>query len=271
MQDLKTFAIAIAHEAGAFLKKRISCEHVVHYKGEINIVTGEDRGSEEILKSRISKAFPDHGILAEESSEIDARSEFRWIIDPLDGTTNYAHGYPVFCVSVALEKMGQVVLGVVFDPMRDETFVAVAGEGAFLNGHRISVSATAELSRSLLATGFPYDLRENRDNNLHYFIAMSFKCQAVRRAGAAALDLAYTSAGRFDGFWELRLKPWDTAAASLLVREAGGMVSEISGDAHHSGSPHIVASNGKLHREIMSVLKKTDPLFCGLPSANRSE
>ena len=254
MQDLKTFAIAIAHEAGAFLKKRISCEHVVHYKGEINIVTGEDRGSEEILKSRISKAFPDHGILAEESSEIDARSEFRWIIDPLDGTTNYAHGYPFFCTSIAYEVAGALVCGVVYNPVFDELFFASLGKGAFLNGEPLKTSATTDLKQSLLATGFPYDL--DGVNNLDHFAAFLFQAQALRRDGSAALNLAYVAAGRFDGFWELHLNSWDTAAGVLLLKEAGGRVTGFEGEPFDIYAGRVVASNGLIHEAMLRVLRE---------------
>jgi len=261
MHDWKNFTVAIAHEAGSLLKERFGKKHVIDYKGDINIVTEADRFSEDLLKSRISRTFPDHGILAEESDEIESRSEYRWLIDPLDGTTNYAHGYPAFCVSIALEQAGETIMGVVHNPMLDETFVAEAGKGAFLNNERLSVSTISDISSGLLATGFPYDLRENRDNNLNYFIAMSMRAQAIRRAGSAALELAYTAAGRFDGFWELRLKPWDTAAGCLMVREAGGTVSDLEGNAHGPESSVVVASNGKIHHVMLSILTETAPQF----------
>jgi myo-inositol-1(or 4)-monophosphatase len=261
MDAFKEFAIKIAHEAGALLKDRFGRGHQVHHKGAIDLVTETDRLSEDLLKSRIHGTYPDHGILAEESDEIETRSEYRWILDPLDGTTNYAHGFPVFCVSIALEKNGDIVLGVVFNPMMNETFMAQRDEGAFLNAARLSVSKTASVSESLFATGFPYDIREKRDNNLNYFAAMATRAQAIRRCGSAALDLAYTAAGRFDGFWELRLKPWDTAAAALMVCEAGGVIADIHGDEHRFDSPGIVASNDRIHEEMISIFKRTDPLF----------
>jgi myo-inositol-1(or 4)-monophosphatase len=261
MEVFKEFAVEIAHRSGTLLKERFGRNHKVTYKGEINIVTDADQLSEDMMKSAIARRFPDHGILAEESAEIESRSEYRWIIDPLDGTTNYAHGYPAFCVSVALEKSGTVILGVVFNPMLDETFIAQLDNGAYLNGGRITVSETPIMNRSLLATGFPYDLRENPDNNLNYFFEMSTQAQAVRRAGSAALELAYTAAGRFDGFWELRLKPWDTAAACLMVREAGGIVTDIAGNEHRPDSKSVLASNEKIHPEMLSILKKTSPVF----------
>jgi len=182
-----------------------------------------------LIIDSIKRNFPDHGILSEESPAITGTGKLRWIIDPLDGTTNYSHGYPVFCVSIALENEGVIVLGVIYDPMREDMFVAVRGKGAYLNNKKLKVSSVKNISRSLLATGFPYDIRESKENNLDYFNAMAVKVQAIRRAGSAALDLAYLAAGRFDGFWELKLKPWDTAAGCLMVEEAGGVISDIAG------------------------------------------
>ena len=260
MKDYREFIETVAVEAGALLRERIDDRHTVQYKGEINLVTEADRLSEALIVERIRRAFPDHDILAEESPETANGSGFRWIIDPLDGTTNYAHGYPVFCVSIALEVEGMIRLGAVYNPMLDELFIAEKGEGAFLNGRRLAVSRTAKLSRGLLATGFPYDLRENRNNNINYFGAMALNAQAIRRAGSAALDLAYVAAGRFDGFWELKLMPWDTAAGWLLVAEAGGIVTDLRGDPYHLHSPHILASNGLIHGEIAAILAATDPL-----------
>ena len=259
MEIFKAFAIAMAHEAGAILKERFGAQHAVDYKGAINLVTEVDRLSEEQIKTRIRNNFPDHGILAEESAELPGHSEYRWVIDPLDGTTNYAHGYPAFCVSIALEKAAKVVLGVIFNPLLNETFVAEVGKGAFLNGERLGVSSTASVAKGLFATGFPYDLRENPNNNINYFVAMSRRAQAIRRAGSAALELAYTAAGRFDGFWELRLRPWDTAAGCLMIKEAGGRVSDLYGEEHDLDAPAVVASNGIIHEEMLSILGRTDP------------
>lgn len=256
MIDYREFTVAVAREAGTVLKKTLNKKHTVAYKGEINIVTEADRISEDLIIGRIYERFPLHDILAEESKETDSGSDFRWIIDPLDGTTNYAHGYPVFCVSIALEKEGEVCLGVIYNPMLREMFVAEKGKGAFLNGRRLYVSGTVELSKSLLATGFPYDIRESENNNIAYFNAMAVSAQAIRRAGSAALDLAYLAAGRFDGFWELKLMPWDMAAGCLLVEEAGGVATDIWGGDFRLLSPHILASNGKIHRQMMEVLKK---------------
>ncbi|MHB8770688.1 MAG: inositol monophosphatase family protein [Syntrophales bacterium] len=259
-KDYRQFMETTTREAGKLLQERLGDLHTVQYKGEINLVTEVDRLSEALIVERIRRRFPGHDILAEESPEWAGGSAFRWIIDPLDGTTNYAHGYPVFCVSVALEVEGEVRLGAVYTPLLAELFVAEKGAGALLNGRRLAVSATAELSRGLLATGFPYDLRENRDNNLSYYRAMAKHAQAIRRTGSAALDLAYVAAGRFDGFWELRLMPWDTAAGLLLVAEAGGMVTDLAGGPYQLRSPHILASNGLIHREMIDLLAATDPL-----------
>jgi myo-inositol-1(or 4)-monophosphatase len=260
MADYREFLASIAREAGALLAQRFHGTHTVDYKGEIDLVTEADRMSEELLISRISREYPHHDILAEESAETNTGSDYRWIIDPLDGTTNYAHGFPVFCVSIALEFRGEVVVGAVYDPMRDELFLAEKGGGAFLNDSVISISPTEDIARGLLATGFPYDIREKPDNNINYFNEMALKAQAIRRAGSAAIDLAYVAAGRFDGFWELKLRPWDTAAGWLLVEEAGGRVSELSGAPYTLNSPSIMASNGYLHESMRNIFATIDPL-----------
>lgn len=246
----------IAKKAGNLLKKKLNEQHTVEYKGEINLVTEVDHLSEKMLVSLIKRKFPRHNILTEESPAENNGSEFRWIIDPLDGTTNYAHGYPVFCVSIALEKANDICLGAVYNPMLNEMFWAEKGKGAFLNDRKLSVSGNTELSRSLLATGFPYDIRETKDNNIAYFNLMAMRVQAIRRVGAAALDLAYLAAGRFDGFWELKLMPWDTAAGWLLVKEAGGEVTDLFGRDFSLTSPHILASNGKIHQDMIRVLRQ---------------
>ncbi len=256
MDDYREFAISVAREAGIFLKERLNDKHVIDYKGEINIVTEVDRVSEELIKSRIQQRYPHHDILAEELTNTAKGSEFRWLVDPLDGTTNYAHGYPVFCVSIALEEKSEIRLGVIYNPMLDEMFVAEKGRGAFLNGQKISVSNTSDLSRSLLATGFPYDIRNDENNNINYFTGMAKSAQAIRRAGSAALDMAYVAMGRFDGFWELKLMPWDTAAGLLLIIEAGGVVTDLFGGNFSLESPHVLATNGKIHYDMIDVLEK---------------
>jgi len=253
--DYCSLAVGAAKEAGLFLRRHLNQAHEIEFKGEINLVTEADRTSEALIVSRIRQAFPDHDIMAEESPDIRNGSSYRWIIDPLDGTTNYAHGYPVFCVSIALEYRDEVILGVIYNPMMDELYVARKGRGALLNNGKIAVSGTADLSRSLLATGFPYDIRESKEDNIDNFVAMAKRVQAIRRAGSAAFDLACLAAGRFDGFWELKLAPWDTAAGCLMVTEAGGQVSDLYGGPFRLTSPHILASNGKLHEGMISVLK----------------
>lgn len=256
MTELMDFAQNLAREAGRLLGEKLTGHNPVYYKGTIDLVTEADRMSEELILAQISRRYPDHGILSEESAQKNEQAMMRWIIDPLDGTTNYAHGFPFFCVSIALEKEGIVVLGVVYDPLRDELFTASRGGGAYLNGKKMQVSTVNDLSRSLLATGFPYDIRVSPDNNLNFFSAMAKTAQAVRRPGAAALDLSYLAAGRIDGFWELKLKPWDTAAAVLMVTEAGGIISDMTGGKWNLDSPGLVASNGLIQEQMMEVIKK---------------
>jgi myo-inositol-1(or 4)-monophosphatase len=253
----QSFAVDLARKSGILLKEKFDQTHKIHYKGDINIVTEADKMSEDLIIESITRTFPEHGILSEESPAIAGAGKLRWIIDPLDGTTNYAHGYPVFCVSIALENEGKVILGVIYDPMREDMFVAVCGEGAYLNDKKIKVSSVKDISRSLLATGFPYDIRDSKENNLDYFNSMALNVQAIRRAGAAALDLAYLAAGRFDGFWELKLKPWDTAAGCLMVEEASGTVTDIFGGKWNIYSPNVLASNGLIHQQMMGILCQT--------------
>ena len=256
MRELKNFAMNMAREAGNLLKEKFNSKHEIHYKGEINLVTEADKMSEDLIIAALSSNFPDHGILSEESPAQNSQSMLRWIIDPLDGTTNYAHGYPVFCVSIALENKGVIVLGVIYDPLREDMFVAEGGKGAYLNGKKLKVSPTATLSRSLLATGFPYDIRLSKDNNLNYFNLMAVEAQAIRRAGAAALDLAYLACGRFDGFWELKLMPWDMAAGCLMVEESGGVISDMFGGKWDISSPNVLVSNGLIHEQMINVFKR---------------
>ena len=256
MMEIKSFAVDLARNAGALLKKKFNKTHKIQYKGDINLVTEADKMSENLIIKSIRREFPDHGILSEESPAVAGSGKIRWIVDPLDGTTNYAHGYPVFCVSIALENDGKVVLGVIYDPMREELFSTVRGKGVYLNGKNLSVSSIRDISRSLLATGFPYDIRESRENNLDYFSRMAVNVQAIRRAGAAALDLAYLAAGRFDGFWELKLKPWDTAAGCLMVEEAGGSVSDLAGKPWNISSPSVLASNGLIHSKMIRIFRR---------------
>lgn len=252
------FAIQTARDAGRLLAERFGRDLQISNKSELDLVTESDLASERLIIDRIKTYYPRHTILAEESGTNppakDGRADdWRWIIDPLDGTTNYAHTYPCFCVSLGLEHNGRLELGVVYDPMRDEMFSAERGQGAALNGKRIRVSRTPNLSSALLCTGFPYDVRE-RGEFARHFANFIMNAQGVRRDGAAALDLAYVAAGRFDGFWEEGLKPWDVAAGALLIEEAGGKVSDYHGGALDIFSPPILASNGSIHEQMMRVL-----------------
>jgi myo-inositol-1(or 4)-monophosphatase len=249
-------ARAAAREAGRIQLDSYGMAIEVTHKGVINLVTEVDHRCEEAIVAHLGSAFPDHAILAEEGRLAHADSGFRWIVDPLDGTTNYAHGYPRFCVSIALEHEGRVLIGVVLDPVLDEEFSAVRGGGATLNGRPIHVSACGDILEALLSTGFAYDIRDNPDNNLDYFAAFIMTAQAVRRDGSAALDLCYTAMGRFDGFWELQLKPWDVAAGGLIVREAGGRVTDFEGRDSEAEGSRIVASNGLLHGALLEVILK---------------
>ncbi|MFH1624963.1 MAG: inositol monophosphatase family protein [Pseudomonadota bacterium] len=229
MKEMMVTAVNAAREAGRILRENLGKSIKIDFKGERNLVTDIDRASEKTIIEIIRKKYPDHRILTEESQVKNGTSPYRWIIDPLDGTTNYAHGYPSFCVSIALERKGYVLLGVVYDPILEELFTAEKGNGASLNGGKISVSSTDTLAHSMLATGFPYDLRESQNNNLVHFNNFIMAAQAIRRPGSAALDLCYVAMGRFDGFWELKLSPWDVAAGSLIVGEAGGVVTDFRG------------------------------------------
>ena len=254
MKAYLEIATTAAVKAGNILRERIRGNREVTYKGEINLVTEMDRFSERTVVETILETFPDHGILAEEEANIENGSGFLWIIDPLDGTTNYAHGYPSFSVSIGLERSGDVIVGVVYDPMRDELFSAIRGQGAFLNGNTITVSRNNVLIRSLLATGFPYDRAVSKENNLNYFNALIMASQEIRRSGSASLDLCAVAAGRLDGYWELKLHPWDVAAGSLIVQEAGGTVSDFTGSRFSIRDKEIVASNGRIHGLMLEIL-----------------
>ena len=248
------FAKQTVVKAGAILRKGMGQKRPVNYKGRVDLVTAFDIASEEFIKGEIARVFPRHAVLAEESGQSEKPSSHVWIIDPLDGTTNYAHGYPAFCVSIGLEVDGEMALGAVYDPVRDELFHAAVGRGAFLNRQRIHVTDERRLSRSLLGTGFPYDIAESDDDNLDNFARMYKMAQAIRRGGSAALDLCYLACGRFDGFWELKLHPWDSAAGSVIVREAGGKVTDFHGKRYSIYGKEILASNGHIHRQVQKVL-----------------
>ena len=252
------FAIQTARDAGRILMERFGRITQISNKGEIDLVTEADLAAERFIIERIKSHFPRHAILAEESEASgithEGRSDFKWIIDPLDGTTNYAHGYLTFCVSIALERGGRLELGVVYDPMRDEMFAAERGEGVTLNGRRIRVSEIDNLNSAMLCTGFPYNVRELGDFARHFYNFI-MHAQAVRRDGSAALDLAYVACGRFDGFWEEGLRPWDVAAGVILIEEAGGRVSYYDGSPFNIYTPPILASNGLVHEAMMRVLR----------------
>jgi myo-inositol-1(or 4)-monophosphatase len=243
-----------ANAAGEIIRRSWQQPKIIDYKGAIDLVTTTDRETEHKIVEIIRGNFADHAILAEEETDLRGNDkDYRWIVDPLDGTTNFAHSYPNFCVSVALECTGEVILGLVYDPLRGECFKAVKGEGATLNGSPIRTSGVRELDKALLATGFPYDRREKADFYLSFFKAFLTRCQGIRRSGSAALDLCYLACGRLDGFWELKLKPWDTAAASLIVSEAGGKLSDFSGNSFSIWANETLASNDIIHNEMAEI------------------
>ena len=255
MSNYLTLAERAAREAGRLLAERFHGSLKIEKKGQVNLVTDVDRQSEELLKKIILSEFPDHGFRAEEGTESGTDSEYLWLVDPLDATTNYAHGFPVYCVSIALLRNNEIITGCIYNPNLDECFTAEPGKGAFLNGERIAVSGTECLDDSLLATGFPYDIRESDDNNLREFAAFATSARAVRRAGSAALDTAYVACGRFDGFWEFKLAPWDVAAGILLIIEAGGKVSSWTGGECDFFKGEILASNGQIHAQMLNKLR----------------
>jgi myo-inositol-1(or 4)-monophosphatase len=252
----KAVAVETAEAAGRILIEHAEHGFRVEHKQTIDLVTDADRAAEQAIVERLRSAFPQHEILAEERGLSAPRSSpFRWVVDPLDGTTNFAHRLPIFGVSIALEYEGRIILGVVLDPTRQERYVAELGRGAELNGRALRVSPTAALTDALLVTGFAYDIRETSNNNLNHFSRFALAAQGVRRLGAAALDLAYLAAGRFDGFWEMKLHPWDMAAGALLVTEAGGRMSRFDGGPFSIYGDDMVASNGRVHDAMLAVLK----------------
>ncbi len=251
------FAIETARDAGRILLEKFGRIETVTKKGDINLVTEADLASEALIVERIKSHFPRHAILAEEAGNAVVTGKeggHKWIIDPLDGTTNYAHGYPCFCVTIALEHQGEIVLGVTYDPTRDELFTAEKGRGAALNGKPIRVSGTDELGNALLVTGFPYDIK-HREKFARHLTEFLLTSRGVRRDGSAAIDLAYVACGRFDGFWEEGLNPWDVAAGKLLIEEAGGIVSYYDGSKFSVYTPPIVTSNGLIHQQMLNVLR----------------
>lgn len=253
-EDRLTIATDLARQAGALLREGYDQVTEVNYKGEIDLITEFDLRSEQLLVKGIQQAFPNDAIMAEEKGLV-GEGEHCWFIDPLDGTTNFAHGIPIFVISLAFAQGSQPLLGVIYDPMRDELFHATIDGGAWLNDRRLHVSAAMTLNESLLSTGFPYDMRTNPDNNLDHFARLILQSRGVRRLGAAALDLAYVASGRSDGYWEMRLWPWDWGAGLLMVKEAGGLVTRIDGGEEVFAEPtSILATNGRIHDEMLDVL-----------------
>jgi myo-inositol-1(or 4)-monophosphatase len=269
-------ASAIAEEAGARLREFLAAGVETEYKGDVDLVTVADRTAEKLIKERLSEAFPGHGIYGEEGTRERMDGEFRWYVDPLDGTTNFAHGLPQFCVSLGLEQRlvqrqvqrdaalgtdqdGTLVAAVIYDPMRDELFTAERGKGAWLNGKPMRVSHTPELAEALLATGFPSRKRHDSPN-VHFYHEFTLRSHGLRRAGSAALDLASVASGRMDAFWEFNLNPWDTAAGVLLIEEAGGRVTDFSGGEFKLDSREVLASNGLIHNELVGLF---NDMFAG--------
>lgn len=256
----------LAREAGVVLMNHFGRVRI-EYKGGVDLVTAADRASEALIVDRLRSLYPRHDIVAEEGSGSESGAPFRWYVDPLDGTTNFAHGVPIFGVSIALEHEGRLIAGVVYQPVLDELFAAQEGQGASLNGRRIHVSAVSSLAEALVATGFPAHKR-HKNPNIHFYHAITLRTHGVRRLGAAALDLCYTACGRFEAFWEFNLKPWDTAAGSLILREAGGRLSDMLGGEYALTSPEVLASNGLVHEELRELFRE---IFAGvappLPSA----
>lgn len=258
----------IAREAGARLRQFLAAGVETEYKGDVDLVTAADRAAEKLIRERLHEAFPEHGVYGEEGTRDRMEGEYRWYVDPLDGTTNFAHGFPQFCVSMGLEHRpkslapgedGTLVAAVIYDPTRDELFAAERGRGAWLNGKRFRVSRIPELAESLIATGFPSRKRHDSPN-VHFYQEFTLRSHGVRRAGSAALDLAWTACGRMEAFWEFNLNPWDTAAGILLVIEAGGRVTDFAGNPFELNSREILATNGLIHDEMVGLFKD---LFAG--------
>ena len=249
--DLIPSMQAIAREAGSLLMEYFRQRVQIEYKGEADLVTVADRTSEALILERIREKFPTHDVMGEEGARVASGSDYKWYVDPLDGTTNFAHSFPVFCVSLAVEYRGRPIAGVVYDPTRDELFAAELGSGARLNGQPIKVSSTSKLAECLVATGFPSHKR-HKNPNIYFYHHITLRTHGVRRAGSAALDLCNVASGRFDGFWEFNLNPWDTAAGALIVEEAGGKVTDFSGGPFQLNSRETLASNGLVHEALLA-------------------
>lgn len=256
INKIKKVADDLALSAGKILAQGYNKVRKITYKGRINIVTDIDEKSEKFLVKNIKKNFPTHKIIAEEGGEVKGEEDFCWYIDPLDGTSNYAHNFQFFCVSIGVEHYGKIIYAVVYAPLLNEFFWAAKNGGAFLNNKKISVSKISDINKAMLATGFPYDIKESSENNINYFTAFAKKSQTIRRVGAAALDLCYVACGRFEGFWEIKLSPWDMAAGKLIVEEAGGKVTGFDGKELNLFNKKIVSSNKILHNKMLEIIKK---------------
>jgi myo-inositol-1(or 4)-monophosphatase len=257
--DLVSPMQEMAREAGSLVMGYFRQNVKIEYKGAVDLVTVADRKSEALILERIRKQFPTHDVMGEEGTRIESGSEYKWYVDPLDGTTNFAHGYPVFCVSLAVERQGRRVAGVIYDPTRDEMFSAELGGGAWLDDSAIHVSATANLGECLIGTGFPSQKR-HKNPNIYFYHQLTLRTHGVRRAGSAALDLCNVASGRYDGFWEFNLNPWDTAAGVLIVEEAGGKVTDFTGGAFQIASRETIATNGLVHGALLHEFQE---IFAG--------
>ena len=248
-------AVDIAREAGALLARYFERRVSFELKGEFDLITEADRASESLVVERLRSHFPSHGIVAEEGGGHESASDYRWYVDPLDGTTNFAHGYPIFNVTLALEQAGEMVAGVIFDPIRQELFTAERGAGAYLNHRRIHVSGVGRLEDSLVCTGFP-SRKRHLSVNVHFYHQLAMATHGVRRSGSAAIDLAWVACGRLDAFWEFGLNPWDMAAGRLMVAEAGGRVTDMLGQPHRFSSPHLLVDNGHVHDQMVEIFSE---------------
>jgi myo-inositol-1(or 4)-monophosphatase len=248
--------IQISREAGELIRNGFGKTHSIEFKtNELNLVTETDKASEKLITDFIKKKYPTHGILAEEGSDVNKSSEYLWVIDPLDGTTNFAHGLPIFAVSIGLQKNGETIAGVVYDVMQDIIYSAEKGSGATANSVKIKVSENNNLQHSLLVTGFPYNIKENPDKALERFTTLSKKSRGIRRLGSAAIDFCYVATGVFDGFWEVHLNPWDICAGNLIVEEAGGIVTDFDGKPIDIFTKRILCTNRKIHQKMIEVMK----------------
>lgn len=249
--------IKISKEAGDLIRNAFGKAHSIEFKtNELNLVTETDKASEKLITDFIKKKYPSHGILAEEGSDLNKSAEYLWVVDPLDGTTNFAHGLPIFAVSIGVQRNGETIAGVVYDVMKDVVYSAEKSSGSFENGKRINVNKNTNLGHSMLVTGFPYDIRTNPDKAFERFIAFLKQARAIRRLGSAAIDFCYIANGVFDGFWEVSLHPWDICAGKLIVEEAGGLVTDFDGNKIDIYSKRILATNSMIHQKMIDVMRR---------------